>query len=227
MKANFSSVIAALAALAAGSATLPINHACAATFAVINTNDADAGSLRQAILQANTDGTADTIEFQITNATRTLTVASALPAIGEPVTLTGATQPGYVSAPIVELNGNNLAADGLRLQTSNSTIRALVINRFYGDGMLDQSEFLAGTLPNDPNSLLRLLPNPTIAGGGVTVQWQSVPGKTYRLQFKNSLTDVAWTNVTGDVPASGATASKVDPTATGQSTRFYRVMLLP
>jgi hypothetical protein len=107
----------------------------AATFIVVNTNDAGAGSLRQAILQANTNGIADTIEFQITNATRTLTVTSALPAIGEPVTLTGATQPGYVNAPIVELNGNNLAADGLRLQTSSSTIRALVINRFNGDGI--------------------------------------------------------------------------------------------
>jgi len=110
-------------------------NSAAATFTVINTNDSGAGSLRQAILQANTNGTADTIEFQITNATRTITLASALPGITEPLTLTGATQPGYVNAPIVELNGNNLAADGLRVQTSNSTIRALVINRFNGDGI--------------------------------------------------------------------------------------------
>ena len=80
-------VLAVIAAVA-----IP-NHVRAATFTVINTNDSGAGSLRQAILEANTNGTADTIEFQITNVTHTITVASALPAMVEPVTLTGATQP--------------------------------------------------------------------------------------------------------------------------------------
>jgi YD repeat-containing protein len=97
---------------------------------------------------------------------------------------------------------------------------------FDTDGMSDQAEFHAGTIPNDPNSLLKLLPNPTIAGGGVTVQWQSIPGKTYRLQFKNSLSDADWTNVPGDVPATGAVSTKTDATATGQSNRFYRVLLI-
>jgi YD repeat-containing protein len=98
---------------------------------------------------------------------------------------------------------------------------------FDNDGMTDLHEFRAGTLPDDPNSALRILPNPTVAGGGVTVQWQSVPGRTYRLQFKNSLADTDWTDVSGDVSAVDANASKTDPTATGQSGRFYRVLLLP
>jgi YD repeat-containing protein len=97
---------------------------------------------------------------------------------------------------------------------------------FDADGMTDLNEFRAGTLPDDPNSGLRILPNPTVAGGAVTVPWQSVPGKTYRLQFKNSLADADWTDVPGDVSAVGATASKTDTTATGLSGRFYRVRLL-
>jgi YD repeat-containing protein len=98
---------------------------------------------------------------------------------------------------------------------------------FDNDGMTDLGEFRAGTLPDDPDSALRILPNPTVAGGGVTVQWLSVPGKTYRLQFKNSLADADWTDVPGDVSAADVTASKTDTTATGQSGRFYRVLLLP
>jgi len=98
---------------------------------------------------------------------------------------------------------------------------------FDADGMTDLNEFRAGTLPDDPNSALRILPNPSVAGSAVTVQWQSVPGKTYRLQFKNSLADADWTDVSGDVPAVGETASKTDTTTTGQARRFYRVLLLP
>ena len=98
---------------------------------------------------------------------------------------------------------------------------------FDGDGFRDLHEFLAGTGPGDPNSALRILPNPAVSGGGVTVQWQSVPGKTYRLQFKNSLTDATWQNVAGDVTAVGVTAIKIDPTSPGQPRRLYRVMLVP
>ena len=43
-------------------------EAYAATYTVTNTNDSNAGSLRQAILNANATGTVDTIEFAISGA---------------------------------------------------------------------------------------------------------------------------------------------------------------
>lgn len=98
---------------------------------------------------------------------------------------------------------------------------------FDNDRFLDQSEFLAGTLPNDPNSALKVLPNPTVGNSSVTIQWASVSGKQYRLQFKNSLSDGNWTDIPGDVTATSATSSKVDGTITGGSARFYRVLLVP
>lgn len=109
----------------------------AATFTVVNTNNADAGSLRQAILDANAGAGLDTIQFQITNVVRAILVNSNLPAITDPVMINGATQAGYSNAPIVELSGGGIAGglDGLRVNTSNSMIRALVIRNFTGDGI--------------------------------------------------------------------------------------------
>ena len=39
-------------------------------------------------------------------------------------------QPGWSSAPIVELNGTSASASGLVISAGNSTVRGLVINRF-------------------------------------------------------------------------------------------------
>lgn len=64
-----------------------------------------------------------------------------------------------------------------------------------------------------------------LAGGQVTLSWNSIPGKSYRVQYKNLPGD-PWNNLSGDVVASVMTSSKTDPLAL-VTTRFYRVMLLP
>jgi len=97
---------------------------------------------------------------------------------------------------------------------------------FDNDGFRDLHEFVAGTLPNDSSSALRLLREITVSGS-VTVQWQSIAGKTYRLQFKNSLTDADWTDLPGSITAIAATSSRADNPPPGQNTRFYRVILVP
>lgn len=109
----------------------------AATFTVINTNLTGPGSLRQAILDANAAAGTNTIAFVITNPTSSMTITNPLPDITNPVVVDGTTQPGFSSSPIVELNGANFGTgqDGLRINTSNSIIRGLVINRFTGDGI--------------------------------------------------------------------------------------------
>ncbi len=72
----------------------------AATFTVTNTNDSGAGSLRDAITQANTAAGADTIAFNVSGAgcsgsgVCTITPASLLPFITTPITIDGYTQPG-------------------------------------------------------------------------------------------------------------------------------------
>lgn len=69
--------------------------AAAMTFTVTNASDSGAGSLRQAILDANANAGADMINFNISGAgVQTITLTSALPTIDETVTIDGYTQPG-------------------------------------------------------------------------------------------------------------------------------------
>ncbi|HTY88610.1 MAG TPA: PQQ-dependent sugar dehydrogenase [Candidatus Acidoferrum sp.] len=71
---------------------------------------------------------------------------------------------------------------------------------------------------------------PTIQGAGVTnsvftATWLAISNNTYRLQFKNSLTDMTWSNVPGDVIATGPVAWKTDTITT--TTRYYRLLAFP
>ena len=69
--------------------------AAAATFTVTTTNDSGAGSLRQAILDANASAGADDIVFAIPGpGVHTIVLASSLPPINEGVILDGYSQPG-------------------------------------------------------------------------------------------------------------------------------------
>ncbi len=107
------------------------------SFVVTNTNNTGDGSLRQAILNANASAGADVISFAILAAgVQTITLASTLPSITDPVTIDGTTQPGFAGTPLIELNGNGIAGNGLNIAAGNTTIRGLAINRFAGSGIL-------------------------------------------------------------------------------------------
>jgi hypothetical protein len=123
--------------------------ATASTFTVINTDDSGAGSLRQAILDANANAGADTIAFNIPGTSlHTIIPTTDLPSITDAVLIDGYTQPG--SSPntlpdgedaslLVELKGTSLGGftshDGIHINSSNCTVRGLVINNFTGSGI--------------------------------------------------------------------------------------------
>lgn len=62
------------------------------------------------------------------------------------------------------------------------------------------------------------------AGPGVVLTWSAQSGRTYRVQFKQNLDDVAWSNLPGDVTAAGPSVTKLD--TNGDTQRFYRVVVL-
>jgi len=109
----------------------------AATFIVTNINDSGAGSLRQAILDANAVSGLDNITFQIPGAgSHTISTLSVLPAITDPVFIDGTSQLGFAGAPIIEINGASAGNNaGLRLLAGNTTVRGLVINRCGAEGI--------------------------------------------------------------------------------------------
>jgi uncharacterized repeat protein (TIGR01451 family) len=104
--------------------------AAIATFVVTNTGDSGAGSLRQAMLDANATPGADLISFAIPGAgVHTISVASPLPDITEAVTIDGATQPGATTMPLIEVTTSG-DLHGFLIRASDTAIRGLVINRF-------------------------------------------------------------------------------------------------
>jgi titin len=104
-----------------------------ATFLVTTSADAGPGSLRQAILDANQEPGASTINFDIgKGGAQTIRPTSPLPSFTRPVVLNATTQPGFAGAPLIELTGGSTRAGtpGLTLLADHSTVRGLVINDF-------------------------------------------------------------------------------------------------
>ncbi len=101
-------------------------------FPVTNTADGGPGSLRQAILDADTAGGPVTITFALPGpGPQTIAIASPLPAITGAVLIDGTTQPGYAGTPLIELRAKmSVTADGLVITGSGATVRGLVIDGF-------------------------------------------------------------------------------------------------
>ena len=60
----------------------------------------------------------------------------------------------------------------------------------------------------------------------VTLAWSAIAGQTYRVQYASDLGTTAWADLSGDVTATGSSATKDDSTGI-DSQRFYRILLVP
>jgi hypothetical protein len=93
------------------------------TFMVTNTNDAGPGSLRQAIMDSNANMDVNTIDFNIPGfGVQTIAALSGLPAITQPVSIDGYSQPGsspntappgsgFNSVLLIEIIGSSIEVD--------------------------------------------------------------------------------------------------------------------
>ncbi|MCA9344899.1 hypothetical protein KC946_03615, partial [Candidatus Saccharibacteria bacterium] len=167
-------------------------HAAPATFTVTNTNDSGAGSLRQAITDANSNANPsdmDVIDFNIAGSgVQTISLASQLPNITEKVTIDGYTQTGAVEntavSPMpfngtlsIEIIGNlSIGHCFYFFSGSGSEIRGLSINSCNessilvdADNVVVQGNYLgvkADGLTKGAASMRGLLIN---SGSGATV----------------------------------------------------------
>ncbi len=107
------------------------DRALLATYSVTNLADAGEGSLRQAIIDANSSVEADTIDFTVAG---TITLESALPAITDEVDIDGTTATGYTDAPVLEIDFSHFS--GLEFDSADgSVLQALALVDAAGAGV--------------------------------------------------------------------------------------------
>jgi hypothetical protein len=166
----------------AGLLVMVFASARANTFQVTNTNDSGAGSLRQAIIDANANLGPDTISFDISGSgVHTIIPATVLPTITDTLTIDGYTQAGASENTLanadnalllVELDGSNPSLgnfSGLVINADNCTVRGLVINRFLHDAIDINSSgnLIAGNFIGTDPTGTSALPNGANGVGGI------------------------------------------------------------
>ncbi len=134
----------------------------ASTFPVTTTADAGAGSLRQAVTDANAVAGPHTITFSIAGAgTHSIALASDLPTIVivEGLTIDGTTQPGFAGTPLIEIHRDNNSSTCLNFSFTPATVKALAINR-CGTGIQNASggglTLVGSRIGTDPSGTVSL-----------------------------------------------------------------------
>jgi hypothetical protein len=159
-------LMAALAASVLMAAVVLASPAWAATYTVINNADSGSGSLRQAIIDANTNtGVADTINFDPSVSGQTITLASQLPTITD---VAGLTIDGG-SADIIISGANQHRVfevgsgigSGARLTLSNLTVANGAVGVSEGGGGIRN---IGSTLEVSNSTISG---NSAYAGGGI------------------------------------------------------------
>ena len=94
-------------------------------------------TLRDAIDDANAAAGDDRIEFAIGTGAQTISLASALPFVTDPVVIDATTQPGYAGTPLIQLDGADAgpSTPGFEITAGSSTVRGFSITNFSWDGV--------------------------------------------------------------------------------------------
>jgi len=175
----------------------------AATFTVTNTNDSGAGSLRQAIGDANANLGLDTIAFNIPGAgIHAIAPATELPAVTDPALIDGYTQPGTSqntaavgtnAVLLIELDGGGTLSTGINLSgpaASGSTVQGLAVGGFIqgvragsgADSCVVRGNFLGtdatGMVARPDNSGAEIGGNNEVIGGTAAADRNLISGNT-------------------------------------------------
>jgi hypothetical protein len=100
----------------------------------------------------------------------------------------------------------------------------------FPDGDTNSVSAMTNWTPRAPNTLaglgeVRILTVTFDATSLVTLSWNSIPRRTYQVQFKDDLAAALWTNLGPPIPAMGPTTTCTDTIPPEVTSRFYRVLL--
>jgi hypothetical protein len=176
-----------------------------------------------------TGGTFNPTNYAITYATGTLTVnRAALSVTADAKTKTyGSADPAFTASYAGFVNGETSAVLGGTLAFTRAPGENVGSYPIIPSGLTSANyaiTFNTGTLTIIPPAPLMS----SLTGAGtpnVVITWSAVSNVSYRIQYKSDLGATNWTDLIGDVLASGSTASKTDLRTTAN--RFYRVQVLP
>jgi hypothetical protein len=195
----------------------------AATFTVTTTADSGAGSLRQAILDANGSPGADTIAFAIPGAgVQTIAVGSEL-TITDTVVIDGYTQPGsaantdpQASNAVILIDLQGAGTDGFVVTGGAAEIHGLALHGFQNalNSAATGSSFVAGcfvgVLPSGlsaPGNAVGIWSHgtgPATVGDGNPANRNVISGNGVGLQLEDTLQSVVRGNLIGANPAGTA-----------------------
>jgi titin len=123
------------------------HRAVPSVFLVTNTSNGGAGSLRQAILDANVNPGSDIIEFDIEpGGAQTIPLTSPLPTLADTVFIDATTQPGWVASPLITVtNEGGFGSNGLTLTADGCKVKGLELTKFTlaGVGVYSNNNVIA------------------------------------------------------------------------------------
>jgi hypothetical protein len=199
----------------------PLAGQAGSSLSLNNVSSADAGSY--SVTVSGTCG-------NTVSSGATLTVNQSVAVSSGPVSLTNC--PGSSASFSVSATGTGLsyqwykAGQALTNQSGSSLVLSSVSGLDSGIYSVVVSGVCGGPLTNSASLSVgcpfRILSIAT-ANGVATIIWSSTVGQTYRLQYKNTLTETNWHDVSPDLLASEPTTTATN--LLGNATqRFYRVM---
>jgi hypothetical protein len=163
----------------------------------------------------------------VSNTTASITAAALSVTADAKTKIFGAADPAFTASYVGFVNNETPAVLGGTLsltRVSGETVGAYLITPSGLTSANYAIAFNTGTLTITAPAPL-LLPLTHAGATNIVITWSAVSNGNYRVQFNPVLNTTNWTDLAGDVIATGSTASKNDTlTAT---IRFYRVRVLP